>query len=109
MVVALGYCLKGGPILQALCDLGYSAMDIITTVFRVVRNYDMHEFLKLEFIKVIYLSQANAISSACECGLASSCNCQLKIKLQIASTDVIYLILISAARIRILHNRQDVI
>ena len=37
---------------QALCDLGYSAMDIITTVFRVVRNYDMHEFLKLEFIKV---------------------------------------------------------
>lgn len=27
-------------------------MDIITTVFRVVRNYDMHEFLKLEFIKV---------------------------------------------------------
>lgn len=27
-------------------------MDIITTVFRVVRNYDMQEFLKLEFIKV---------------------------------------------------------
>lgn len=40
------------PVVQALCDLGYSAMDIITTVFRVVRNYDMHEFLKLEFIKV---------------------------------------------------------
>lgn len=37
---------------QALCDLGYSSMDIITTVFRVVRNYDMQEFLKLEFIKV---------------------------------------------------------
>ena len=27
-------------------------MDIITTVFRVVRNYDMHELVKLEFIKV---------------------------------------------------------
>lgn len=37
---------------QALCDLGYSASDIITTVFRVVRNSDLAEFLKLEFIKV---------------------------------------------------------
>ena len=27
-------------------------MDIITTVFRVVRNAEMEEFLKLEFIKV---------------------------------------------------------
>ena len=27
-------------------------MDIITTVFRVVRNYQMDEILKLEFIKV---------------------------------------------------------
>lgn len=43
-------------LLQSLCDLGYSAMDIITTVFRVVRNYDMQEFLKLEFIKVTRLS-----------------------------------------------------
>ena len=41
-----------GVLLQALCDLGYSAMDIITTLFRVVRNYNMQEFLKLEFIKV---------------------------------------------------------
>ncbi len=39
--------------LQSLCDLGYSAMDIITTVFRVVRNYEMHEIIKLEFIKVM--------------------------------------------------------
>jgi hypothetical protein len=39
--------------LQSLCDLGYSAMDIITTVFRVVRNYEMHELVKLEFIKVL--------------------------------------------------------
>jgi len=28
-------------------------MDIITTVFRVVRNYEMHELIKLEFIKVL--------------------------------------------------------
>ena len=37
---------------QALCDLGYSAMDIITTLFRVVRNYQAQEFLKLEYIRV---------------------------------------------------------
>lgn len=27
------------------------AVDIITTVFRVVKNYEMPEFLKLEFIR----------------------------------------------------------
>ena len=38
---------------QKLCDLGYSSMDIITTLFRVVRNFpDLAEFLKLEFIRV---------------------------------------------------------
>ena len=40
-------------IMKHLCDLGYSATDIITTLFRVVRNYKMQEFLKLEFIKVM--------------------------------------------------------
>ncbi|KAK9823633.1 hypothetical protein WJX72_004352 [[Myrmecia] bisecta] len=39
--------------MRALCDLGYSAMDIITTVFRVVRNFNMDEFLKLEFIREV--------------------------------------------------------
>ena len=43
-------------IMKHLCDLGYSATDIITTLFRVVRNYKMQEFLKLEFIKVFVLS-----------------------------------------------------
>ena len=38
--------------LQVLCDLGYSDMDIITTLFRVVRNFQAEEFLKLEFIRV---------------------------------------------------------
>ena len=42
-------------IMKHLCDLGYSATDIITTLFRVVRNYKMQEFLKLEFIKVCML------------------------------------------------------
>ena len=43
-------------IMKNLCDLGYSATDIITTLFRVVRNYKMQEFLKLEFIKVCMLT-----------------------------------------------------
>lgn len=40
--------------LKQLCDTGYSAMDIITTLFRVARNTDnLQEFLKLEFLKEI--------------------------------------------------------
>jgi len=39
--------------LRQLLDKGYSAMDIITTFFRVVRNYEMPEFMKLEFIREI--------------------------------------------------------
>lgn len=39
--------------IKALYDMGYSASDIITVMFRVVRNYTgMNEFLKLEYIKV---------------------------------------------------------
>ncbi len=39
--------------MQALCDSGYSASDIITIFFRVVRNFPgMNEYLKLEYIKV---------------------------------------------------------
>lgn len=38
--------------MKQLYDLGYSATDIITTLFRVVKNYDMAEFLKLEYIRV---------------------------------------------------------
>lgn len=39
--------------LKQLYDLGYSPTDIITTLFRVVKNYDMAEYLKLEFLKVV--------------------------------------------------------
>lgn len=38
--------------LKQLYDLGYSPTDIITTLFRVIKNYDMAEYLKLEFMKV---------------------------------------------------------
>ena len=38
---------------QKICDMGYSSMDIIQTLFRVVKNDPkMPEFLKLEFIRV---------------------------------------------------------
>jgi replication factor C subunit 2/4 len=44
--------------LKQLHDLGYSATDIITTLFRVVKNYEMVEFLKLEFIRVSLVIQS---------------------------------------------------
>jgi replication factor C subunit 2/4 len=38
--------------LKGIWDLGYSSSDIITTFFRVAKNFNMPEFLKLLFIKV---------------------------------------------------------
>ncbi|KND01773.1 replication factor C subunit 2 [Spizellomyces punctatus DAOM BR117] len=35
---------------------GYSAVDIISTLFRVVKTFDMEEYIKLEFIKEIGLT-----------------------------------------------------
>ncbi len=37
---------------QKLFNDGYSATDIITTLFRIVRNADLQEWIKLEYIKV---------------------------------------------------------
>ena len=39
-------------VLSHLWLLGYSPIDIITNIFRVCKNYEMAEYLKLEFIKV---------------------------------------------------------
>ncbi|BBN14321.1 replication factor C subunit 2/4 [Marchantia polymorpha subsp. ruderalis] len=39
--------------MKHLFDMGYSASDIITTLFRLVKNYDMAEYLKLEFIREV--------------------------------------------------------
>ncbi|CAI5502768.1 unnamed protein product [Closterium sp. Naga37s-1] len=46
--------------IRDLFALGYAASDIITTLFRIVKNYDMPEFLTLEFIRVSRLSFACA-------------------------------------------------
>ncbi|CAI5530768.1 unnamed protein product [Closterium sp. Naga37s-1] len=48
--------------IRDLFALGYAASDIITTLFRIVKNYDMPEFLKLEFIRAA-AAPANATKS----------------------------------------------
>jgi replication factor C subunit 2/4 len=48
---------KAVEILQEMWASGYSANDLITTLFRVCRYYEMPEFLKLEFIKEIGFGQ----------------------------------------------------
>eukprot|EP00199_Chlamydomonas_sp_CCMP681_P002720 CAMPEP_0119103548 /NCGR_PEP_ID=MMETSP1180-20130426/1969_1 /TAXON_ID=3052 ORGANISM="Chlamydomonas cf sp, Strain CCMP681" /NCGR_SAMPLE_ID=MMETSP1180 /ASSEMBLY_ACC=CAM_ASM_000741 /LENGTH=337 /DNA_ID=CAMNT_0007088089 /DNA_START=35 /DNA_END=1048 /DNA_ORIENTATION=- len=40
-------------LMKKLCDHGYSSTDIIGTVFRVVRNSDLPEFVKLEYLKEV--------------------------------------------------------
>jgi len=58
VATVLGHCAQGRledahDALKGLFDHGYSAMDIITTVFRVAKNYNLPEALKLEFIREI--------------------------------------------------------
>ncbi|CAL8107169.1 unnamed protein product [Calicophoron daubneyi] len=53
-------CVKGQlsaahKILRHLWTLGYSAEDILSIVFRVLKNHTMEEYLKLEFIKEVGL------------------------------------------------------
>ena len=43
---------KAYQILKSLWDKGYSPHDIITNIFRVCKNHQIAEYLKLEFIKV---------------------------------------------------------
>jgi DNA polymerase III delta prime subunit len=43
--------------MKQLWRQGYSGVDIVTTLFRVVRNYeDMQEYMKLQFLKVTILN-----------------------------------------------------
>lgn len=41
-------------ILTDLWSQGFSALDIIGTLFKVTKTFDMAEYLKLEFIKVSF-------------------------------------------------------
>lgn len=54
----LQHCVNGNveeayKTMAHLWKLGYSADDIITIIFRVCKNQNIPEFLKLEFIKVL--------------------------------------------------------
>ena len=54
------------PLLQEICDIGYSPHDIITTFFRVVKlSPELPEFLKLEFIRVRVPPVATAVVLSC--------------------------------------------
>jgi replication factor C subunit 2/4 len=47
-----GNILESHALLNSLWREGYAAADIISTLYKVVKNFEMEEFLKLEFIKV---------------------------------------------------------
>lgn len=54
----LNHCISSNideayKIMSHLWKMGYSAVDIITNIFRVCKNLEMAEYLKLEFIKEI--------------------------------------------------------
>lgn len=59
----LGHLDDAYKVMAHLWRLGYSAEDIITIMFRVCKNQDMHEWLKLEFIKVSIVQKNNFVST----------------------------------------------
>ena len=76
----IGHCVKGKIddaylILKSLWDKGYSPHDIITNIFRVCKNHEMPEYLKLEFIKVCLSSVMAALFSQRSCVYVCVCVC----------------------------------
>ncbi|KAF8571782.1 hypothetical protein P879_02962 [Paragonimus westermani] len=56
----LDECVKGQlsaahKILRHLWTLGYSAEDILSILFRVLKNHPMEEYIKLEFLREVGL------------------------------------------------------
>lgn len=54
----IAYSLKGNidvayARLESLWKMGYAASDLVSTVFRVVQNYDMPEYTKLEYLSEV--------------------------------------------------------
>lgn len=46
--------------MNRICNSGYGTFDIITTLFKVTRDYEpMHDFIKLDFLKEIGLTHVN--------------------------------------------------
>ncbi len=72
--------------MKALYDMGYSASDIITIMFRVVKNYPaMNEYLKLEYVKNIgncHMRISDGIDSRLQLSGLLAGLCKLTIKSQ---------------------------
>ncbi|KAL2621945.1 hypothetical protein R1flu_002150 [Riccia fluitans] len=71
--------------MKQLTDMGYSASDIITTLFRLVKNYDMAEYLKLEFIRevgFVHMRIADGVGSLLQLAglLAKLCKARTRAK-----------------------------
>ncbi len=56
---------KAVELLTQLWTQGFSALDIVSTLFKVVKNADMPEFLKLEYIKQIGFSHMKVLEGLC--------------------------------------------
>ncbi|XP_065663607.1 replication factor C subunit 2 isoform X3 [Hydra vulgaris] len=70
-------------VMAHLWRLGYSAVDIITVIFRVCKNHDMAEFLKLEYIKEIgytHMRIAEGVNSLLQMSGMLSRLCQKSMK-----------------------------
>ncbi|PNH07067.1 Replication factor C subunit 2 [Tetrabaena socialis] len=70
-------------ILARLVDAGYSSQDIITTFFRVVRNSDLGEYQKLEFLKEVgfcHMRVAEGVNGRLQMSglLAKLCQCTIR-------------------------------
>lgn len=68
--------------MKSLCDMGYSAVDIISTVFKVARTADIGEWTKLEFLKEIgfcHMRIGDGVNSRLQLSgmLAKLCTCAL--------------------------------
>ncbi|XP_020278603.1 replication factor C subunit 2 [Pseudomyrmex gracilis] len=62
----LSHCIKGNvseacTVMDHFWKLGYSAEDIISTVFRVCKTYTMDEKLKLQFVKEIGITHMGVV------------------------------------------------
>ena len=69
--------------MMSLVEMGYSASDVIGTVFRIVRNYDIPEFLKLEFLREVGFCQmrvGQGLDSPLQLSGLLAKLCKLKVK-----------------------------
>ncbi|XP_050502971.1 replication factor C subunit 2 [Diabrotica virgifera virgifera] len=56
---------KAYKVIEHLWNLGYAAEDIIKNIFKVCKNMDMEEGLKLEFIKEIGVTHQRIVDGLC--------------------------------------------